>query len=65
MSTPPSPRSMAADVRAELAKHGLLARYGAVSADRRMGYLARIEAARQGPARAARIAQMIEELRRD
>ena len=56
---------MAADVRAELAKHGLLARYGAASADRRLGYLVRIEAARQGPARAARIAQMIEELRRD
>ncbi|MBY6047399.1 YdeI/OmpD-associated family protein [Vannielia litorea] len=55
---------MPADVRAELAKHGLLARYGAAPAERRMSYLARIEAARQGPARAARIEQMIEALKR-
>ncbi|MGR3794670.1 YdeI/OmpD-associated family protein [Vannielia sp. SX4] len=64
MTSTPFPRNMPADVRAELAKHGLLARYGAAPAERRMSYLARIEAARQGPARAARIEQMIEALKR-
>lgn len=54
---------MPADMRAELSKHGLLARYGAAPADRRMSYVSRIEAAREGPERKARIERMIEELK--
>ena len=55
---------MPADMRSALQKHGLLARYGAASSDKRMRYLRWIDEAR-GPMRDGRIDQMIAELKRD